>query len=170
VDEGNPPARPLVVVMGVAGSGKTTVGETLARRLQVDYADADDLHDKANVAKMSAGHALDDQDRAAWLRTVGQWLSDHDRTGGVVSCSALRRHYRDILRAAAPRVRFLHLDGDPAVVTRRVAERTGHFMPASLMRSQLDTLEPLQPDEDGITLDFSAPVDDIVADFAANIP
>lgn len=169
MDEGNPPPRPLVVVMGVAGSGKTTVGEALARRLQVDYADADDLHDKANVAKMSAGRALDDLDRAAWLHTVGQWLSDHDRTGGVVSCSALRRRYRDILRAAAPRVRFLHLDGDPGVVTRRVAERTGHFMPASLIRSQLDTLEPLQPDENGTTLDFSAPVDDIVNNFAADI-
>jgi gluconokinase len=160
---------PLVVVMGVAGSGKTSVGEALARRLGVDYADADWFHGKANVAKMSAGQPLEDRDRSAWLQAVGRWLSERDRAGGVVSCSALRRGYRDILRAAAPRVTFLHLDGDPHLVAERVAERTGHFMPASLVTSQLETLEPLEADESGVRLDFNATVDDIVADFTSTL-
>ena len=107
-------ADPLVVVMGVAGSGKTTVGTALAQQLCLDYADADTFHDKANVAKMAAGYPLDDDDRSPWLQSIGQWLAAHEQTGGVASCSALRRRYRDVLRAAAPRVRFLHLDGDPA--------------------------------------------------------
>lgn len=156
---------PLVVVMGVAGSGKTTVGAALARRLGFDYADADAFHDESSVAKMAAGHPLDDDDRTPWLQAIGQWLAAHDETGGVASCSALRRRYRDVLRAAAPRVKFLHLDGDPRVVTQRVAGRPDHFMPASLVSSQLETLERLEPDETGSRLDLSATVEQIVADF-----
>jgi gluconokinase len=161
--------NPLVVVMGVAGSGKTTVGQALARRLGVDYAEADAFHPDANVAKMAGGHALTDDDRASWLQAIGQWLADHEGTGGVASCSALRRRYRDIVRTAAPSVRFLHLDGDPRVVTQRVAERVDHFMPPSLVRSQLETLEPLDADENGITLDFSATPDEIVTHFIATL-
>lgn len=161
--------RPLVVVMGVAGSGKTTVGQALAEHLGVEYADADDFHSPASVAKMSSGHPLDDDDRAPWLVAIGRWLAEHDDRGAVVGCSALRRRYRDVLRAAAPRLEVLHLAGDPAVVTQRVAERPGHFMPSSLVTSQLETLEPLEPDEAGYAFDLTAPVDDIVADFIANL-
>jgi gluconokinase len=160
---------PLVVVMGVAGSGKTTVGAALAQRLCLDFADADAFHDKANVAKMAAGHALDDDDRSPWLAAIGQWLAAHDQSGGVASCSALRRRYRDVLRAAAPRVKFLHLDGDPQVLTQRVAERLNHFMPASLVTSQLETLEPLGSDESGRALNLSDSVDDIVAEFITTL-
>ena len=160
---------PLVVVMGVAGSGKTTVGDALARQLGLDYADADTFHDKNSVAKMAAGHPLNDDDRSPWLQAIGRWLAEHDESGGVASCSALRRRYRDILRAAAPRVQFLHLDGDPSLVTQRVADRQDHFMPASLVCSQLETLEGLQADELGSRLDLSATVDDIVADFTRTL-
>lgn len=160
---------PLVVVMGVAGSGKTTVGQALADRLGVTYADADDFHSAASVAKMASGHPLDDADRAPWFRAIGAWLAEHDEGGAVVGCSALRRRYRDVLRAAAPRLQFLHLTGDPTVLTRRVSERPGHFMPASLITSQLETLEPLDADEPGRVADLTAPVDAIVADFAASI-
>ena len=161
---------PLVVVMGVAGSGKTTVGAALAERLCLDYADADEFHSEANVAKMAAGHPLDDDDRSPWLLAIGHWLAAHNKSGGVASCSALRRHYRDVLRMAAPRVHFLHLDGDPGVVTQRVASRPGHFMPASLVSSQLEILERLGTDELGTRLDLTAPVDDIVADFTRTLP
>jgi len=160
---------PLVVVMGVAGSGKTTVGQVLAERLGVEFADADDFHSEASIAKMASGHPLDDDDRAPWLVAIGAWLAEHDESGGVVGCSALRRRYRDVLRAAAPRLHLLHLDGDPAVLTRRISERPGHFMPASLITSQLETLEPLEPDEPGRAADLTIPVDDIVDDFITRL-
>jgi gluconokinase len=160
---------PLVVVMGVTGSGKTTVGQALADRLGVGYADADDFHTAASVTKMAAGHPLDDADRAPWLLAIGAWLAQHDEHGAVVGCSALRRRYRDVLRSAAPRLQFLHLAGDPAVLTQRVSERPGHFMPASLITSQLETLEPLEPDEPGRVADLTAPVDDIVSEFTASL-
>lgn len=166
----HPYPRPLVVVMGVAGSGKTTVGAALAERLGLEYADADAFHGEASVAKMAAGHPLNDDDRGPWLQAIGVWLAAHDETGGVVSCSALRRRYRDVLRKAAPRVHFLHLDGDPLVVTQRVASRLNHFMPLSLVSSQLETLERLEPDETGSRLDLTASVDDIVAEFTAILP
>ncbi|WP_130345811.1 gluconokinase [Herbihabitans rhizosphaerae] len=151
--------------MGVSGSGKTTVGAALAQRLRVPYADADDFHPQANIDKMSAGVPLDDTDRVPWLRAIGDWLAEHAEAGGVVSCSALRRSYRDELRAAAPATRFVHLDGSPEVVRRRVAGRAGHFMPESLVASQFATLEPLGPDERGIVLDLDQPVDRIVDDY-----
>jgi gluconokinase len=152
--------RPIVV-MGVSGSGKSTVGAALAQRLRVPFADADDLHPAANVAKMSRGEPLDDQDRYPWLEVVGQWLADHP-DGGVMSCSALKRKYRDQLRHHAPDVEFVLLSGDRAVIERRQASRPGHFMPASLLSSQLATLEPLEPDEGGVVLDVALGVDDIV--------
>jgi gluconokinase len=155
--------RPLVTVMGVSGSGKTTVGAALAQRLGVPFADADDFHPAANVAKMSAGTPLDDLDRLPWLQTISLWLADHAATGAVVSCSALKHWYRTILREAAPTQVFVHLDGSPEVVARRVAGRPGHFMPASLVDSQFATLERLQDDEIGVTLPLDLPVDDLVA-------
>ncbi len=158
-----PPAAPSrslgpVVVMGVSGSGKSTVGEALATRLGVPYADADAFHSPANVTKMSSGHALDDVDRVPWLEAIAAWLHAN-RSGAVVSCSALRRRYRDILRSRAGEVAFLHLDGDPGVIGDRVTHRAGHFMPPALLGSQLDTLERLQPDERGVSVDLALPVD-----------
>jgi len=147
--------------MGVSGSGKSTVGAALAQRFRVPFADADDFHPPANIAKMTAGLALDDNDRRPWLDLIGQWLADHD-DGGVMSCSALKRTYRDQLRRACPDVTFLHLSGSADVIERRQASRPGHFMPASLLASQFETLEPLSPDEQGMTLDVDMDIDSIV--------
>lgn len=158
-----------IVVMGVSGCGKSTVGALLAARLDVEFQDADELHPPANVAKMAAGIALDDDDRRPWLERVGAWLVAHP-DGGVVACSALRRSYRDILRAHAPATIFVHLDANPDVLVARVSQRTDHFMPASLVASQLSTLEPLEPDEGGIVVDADAPLDDIVTSVVAQLP
>jgi len=155
-----------IVVMGVSGSGKSTVGAALAQRLRVPFADADDFHPPANVAKMTAGHALDDDDRYPWLETIGEWLTDH-REGGVMSCSALKRTYRDQLRRHCADISFLHLSGSPEVIARRQASRPGHFMPASLLASQFETLEPLDGDEHGITIDVDQSIDTIVDDYVA---
>ncbi|MCF3937114.1 gluconokinase [Gordonia sp. Z-3] len=153
--------RSPVVVMGVSGSGKSTVGAALAQRVRAPFADADDFHPPENIAKMSAGRALDDADRRPWLESIGQWLAQH-ADGGVVSCSALKHSYRDQLRAHAPSVFFVHLDGPIEVITRRQASRPGHFMPATLLQSQFDTLEPLGPDEAGGVVDVDQSVDAIV--------
>jgi len=123
---------PPLVVMGVSGSGKSTVGAALAQRLRVPYGDADDFHPPENIAKMTAGEALDDDDRRPWLEAIGRWLAEHDE--GVVTCSALKRSYRDLLREHRPDVVFVHLHGDREVIARRQATRPGHFMPASLLR------------------------------------
>jgi len=155
---------PLVVVMGVSGSGKSTIGAALAQRLGVPFVDADDLHPAANIAKMTRGEALDDHDRYPWLETIGGWLADHPG-GGVVGCSALKRRYRDQLRHHAHTVEFLHLYGTPEVIARRQASRPGHFMPPSLLTSQFATLEALEPDERGVVLDVDQPVDDIVQEY-----
>jgi gluconokinase len=152
-----------VVVMGVSGSGKSTVGAALARRLGVRFADADSFHPPANVAKMAAGQPLDDHDRYPWLDAVGQWLEGQD--GGVMSCSALKRGYRDQLRSHCPRIEFLHLTGSPELIGRRHVGRSGHFMPSSLVMSQFDTLEPLDPDEHGMALDVVPSVEAIVETF-----
>lgn len=147
--------------MGVSGSGKSTVGAALAQRLGVPFVDADTLHPPANIAKMAAGEPLDDDDRYPWLEKVGEWLADH-RDGAVASCSALKRKYRDQLRAHCPGVEFVHLSGSADLIGGRLAARTGHFMPAALLRSQLSTLEPLGPDEAGITVDAGRDVEAIV--------
>jgi gluconokinase len=154
-----------IVVMGVSGSGKSTVGSALAQRLGVPFLDADALHPPANVAKMTAGEPLDDDDRYPWLENVGGWLAGHP--AGVVSCSALKRKYRDQLRSHCPRVEFLHLDGSPEMIGRRLAARSGHFMPAALLRSQFETLEPLDVDESGVTVDVGHSVDAIIEIFLA---
>jgi gluconokinase len=155
-----------VVVMGVSGSGKSTVGAALAARLGVPFEDGDDLHPPENVAKMASGVPLDDADRHPWLERIGAWLAEH-RDGGVIACSALTRAYRDQLRTHCPEVDFLHLDGSPEVIARRQAGRRGHFMPASLLPTQILTLETLTPEESGIVVDIDQPVDAIVEEYVA---
>lgn len=158
--------RPIVV-MGVSGSGKSTVGAALAQRLGVPFADADDLHPPASIDKMTTGVALDDDDRNPWLEAIGRWLAQRCDTGGVMSCSALKRKYRDQLRSHCPQTEFVHLSGAPEVIAARQASRPGHFMPPSLMASQFATLEPLQADEPGVTLDVDHDIDWIVASYLA---
>lgn len=153
-----------VVVMGVSGSGKSSVGAALAQRLHVPYEDADDLHPPENIAKMSAGQALDDDDRGPWLDVAGRWLAEHP-DGGVMACSALKRKYRDQLRRHAPGLAFLLLEGTAEVIARRQANRPGHFMPASLLASQFATLEPLEPDERGVVIDVDQSIDAIVEEY-----
>lgn len=138
--------------MGVSGSGKSTVGAALAARLGIPFADADDLHPAANVATMAAGIPLTDEDRWPWLALVGGALAAASTTGLVMACSALRRSYRDAIRAAAPEAVFVHLDLAREVLDEQVSGRTDHFMPASLLDSQLATLEPLDPDEAGLVV------------------
>ncbi|GAB2981664.1 gluconokinase [Amycolatopsis acidiphila] len=151
----------VIVVMGVAGSGKTTVGNDLARRLGVDYAEADAFHPKANIEKMSAGHPLTDEDRRPWLHAIADWVREHQDTGGVVSSSALKRRYRDVLRTGGD-VWFLHLDGPRELIAERMKSRSGHFMPVSLLGSQLADLEPLETDEPGLVADITEVPADIV--------
>ncbi|MET7993214.1 gluconokinase [Amycolatopsis sp. NPDC005232] len=146
----------VIVVMGVSGSGKTTVGEALAERLGVEYAEADTFHPKANIEKMTAGHALTDADREPWLQAISHWIATHQKSGGIVSSSALKRRYRDELRAGGS-VWFLHLHGDRDVLAERMQARKGHFMPVTLLDSQLADLEPLQPDEPGYVVEITEP-------------
>jgi gluconokinase len=153
-----------VVVMGVSGSGKSTVGAALAQRLRVPFADADDFHPPENIAKMTAGQPLDDHDRHPWLEAIGAWLADHP-DGGVMSCSALKRKYRDQLRHHSSGVVFLLLQGTPEVIRQRQSSRAGHFMPSSLLNSQFATLEPLAPDERGAVIDVDQSVDAIVDEY-----
>lgn len=149
--------RPQVVVMGVSGSGKSTVGELVAERLGVPFVDGDALHPAANVAKMAAGIPLTDDDRIPWLRAVGRALAETSPDGAVVACSALKHAYRDLIRSEAPDALFAELDGDRALLAARMAARPGHFMPVSLLDSQLATLEPLRAEEDGLRLDVARP-------------
>lgn len=143
-----------VVVMGVSGCGKTTVGRLLARQLDLPFIEGDELHPPGNVALMAAGTPLTDEDRAGWLQAVGLELSR--RPGGAVaSCSALRRRYRDQLRQMVPGLRFIHLQGERAVLEHRLKQRRGHYMPASLLDSQLQTLEPPADDERALEFDFT---------------
>jgi gluconokinase len=149
-----------VVVMGVSGVGKSTVAKGLSTVLGWTYAEGDAFHSEANVAKMAAGHPLTDEDRWPWLRSIGAWMSEQVAAGqpSVVTCSALRRSYRDLLREGRPEVRFCHLVGGESLVADRMSHRRDHYMPTSLLHSQYDTLEPLQPDEPGVevTIEGSA--------------
>jgi gluconokinase len=158
-----------VVVMGVSASGKSTAGELLARELDVDYADADDFHPPDNVAKMHAGVALTDADRGPWLEAIGRWLAEHADTGAVVTCSALKRHYRDTLRSYAPDIWFLYCQGSIELISDRIKHRMHHFMPASLLTSQFASLEPPGPDERAVTEAVSQPPEQIVAGFLAEV-
>ncbi|RSZ56393.1 gluconokinase [Massilia atriviolacea] len=146
--------------MGVSGCGKSTVGQALAQELAVPFVEGDQFHPPANVAKMSAGTPLDDADRAGWLLALQARIAAARArgTGLVLSCSALKRRYRDLLREGDPALRFAHLDGPRELIAARMQARAGHYMPPSLLESQLRDLEPLQADEAGVLLDIgSAP-------------
>ncbi|RYH02434.1 gluconokinase [Salipiger sp. IMCC34102] len=154
-----PPAH-RIVAMGVSGCGKSRIGAMLADRLGLAFQDGDDLHPQHNIDKMAAGIPLDDADRAPWLDAVGHALAG-DRK--VIACSALKRSYRDRIRALAGPVVFVHLAGDREVLLDRVSHRPGHFMPATLLDSQFATLEPPGPDEDAVTVDIDQPPQQVVA-------
>jgi beta-N-acetylhexosaminidase len=155
--------------MGVSGCGKTTIGDLVARQLGVPFLDGDSLHPVENVAKMAAGTPLTDEDRWPWLATVGAELAAAGNRGLVLACSALRRSYRDAIRAQAPDTVFLHLHGSKDVLAARIEGRSGHFMPPSLLESQLATLEPLEADEAGVVVDVAEPVDAVVTAALAGI-
>lgn len=152
--------RPLVaVVTGVAASGKSTVGRLVAGELGWPFADGDSFHSAAAVARMRAGTPLTDEDRWPWLAAIATWIGEREAagTGGVVACSALKRSYRDVLRHGHPAVRFACLTARADLLAARLADRPGHFMPATLLASQLADFEPLAPDEPGATIDASGP-------------
>jgi gluconokinase len=163
--ETTPPPR--VVVMGPSGAGKSVIGEALAERLaeefpRLDFIDGDDLHPAANVDKMRAGIPLQDSDRAPWLELIGRALAEAEG-GRVVACSALRRAYRDLIREACSDAVFVELVVGSEELGERLGHRAGHFMPATLLASQLGTLEPLTDDERGVRVDNTGPVDEVVA-------
>jgi gluconokinase len=155
-------APPLLVVMGVSGTGKSTVGPLLAAALGVPFADGDAFHPPANVAKMSAGTPLTDEDRWPWLAAIAGWLGTRGAAGGVVACSTLRRAYRDRLRTGAAGLRFVHLAGDRALIGARQAARPGHFMPASLIDSQFAALEDPAGEADVIAVSVVPPPEAVV--------
>ncbi len=161
-----------VVVMGVSGSGKTTVAVELARRLDWEFAEGDDHHPAANVEKMRAGTPLDDADREPWLRALAGWIAEREQAGTscVLTCSALKRSYRDLLRQGNDSVFFAYVAVPEDVLTDRLAQRTGHYMPASLLTSQLAALEPLQDDEPGITVPGTGEPADVVDAIVAALP
>ncbi|MGE5292318.1 MAG: gluconokinase [Micromonosporaceae bacterium] len=152
--------------MGVSGSGKSTVGAMLAGRLGWAYAEADDFHPAANVTKMHAGIPLTDDDRWPWLRAIAEWMDAQAAADepAVVACSALKRRYRDFLRAGRPYIRLIYLNGDKDLIARRMAARHGHFFPARLLDSQFNELEPPQPGEHALTVSASAAPGQIVGE------
>lgn len=154
-----------LVVMGVSGAGKSTVARLLADELGWPMAEADEFHPASNIDKMSAGVPLTDEDRAPWLSALRDWITARAEAGEntVVTCSALKRSYRDILREAGARVRFVHLAGPASVVSERLSSRSGHFMPPSLLASQFGDLEPLDAAEDGVTVDLGRSPERIAA-------
>jgi gluconokinase len=160
--------RPIVI-MGVSGAGKTAVGTALAARLGATFKDADHLHPLPNVQKMTAGVPLTDEDRWPWLRLVGAELAAEHPHGIVVACSALKRAYRDAIRAAAPSTRFILLKVDPSVLKDRLVQRPGHFMPVSLLTSQLETLEALETAEAGMTVTSEGGIETLTDQILANL-
>lgn len=162
--EGGTPRH--IVAMGVTATGKSSVAELLAERLRLTFVEGDDLHPPSNIDKMTAGIALTDEDRMPWLRAIAEAIAEHHAAGTstVVTCSALRRAYRDVLRGAVPdtEIFFLHLHADFDVLLGRMSERKKHFMPSSLLQSQFDTLEPLDPDEVGAVVDVTPPIEEVV--------
>lgn len=158
-----------VMVMGVSGSGKSTVGELLAQRLEVQYADGDDFHSEASRAKLEAGVPLTDEDRWPWLNSIGRWLSRREATGAVVTCSALKRQHRDVIRALVPDVELLYCEGSLELITERVANRSDHLMPASLLESQFQELEPTDDDERAVTENVAQAPEAIVDHFLTHV-
>ena len=158
------------VVMGVSGCGKSTVGQALATAHGVAFVEGDEFHPPANVAKMSAGLALNDDDRADWLLALQAKVGEARRAGVglVLSCSSLKRGYRDLLRAADPALRFAHLSGARELIADRMQARVGHYMPPSLLDSQFKDLQPLQADEAGITLAITASPSQLAAQILAS--
>lgn len=169
--ESVPAPAPHIVVMGVSGCGKTTVGARLAEHLQRPFGEADEFHSAANIAKMAAGIPLTTEDRLPWLESLTAWLDEQAASAGpgVISCSALKKSYRDILRRAKMPVFFVHLTVDREQVLERVAQRTDHYMPAALVQSQFDALEPLSDDEVGMTLPGNGPIDQILTDITERL-
>jgi gluconokinase len=162
--------KPVIVVMGVSGAGKSTVGAALAQRTGATFVDADSLHPPSNVKKMAAGNPLTDEDRWPWLGIVGAELASNHAEGIIMACSALKRSYRDAIRAKAPATVFIQLSVELPVLEHRLAQRTGHFMPPSLLQSQLETLEPLQADENGLTLMTSDGIEAMISRIITHIP
>ena len=156
--------------MGVSGSGKSLIGAGLARALGVDFVEGDEYHSAENVERMSRGIPLTDEDRARWLRSLAGRIREAKEAGSglVISCSALKRSYRDILRADAAELRFVYLKGERELIAQRLAGRRGHFMPPSLLESQFTTLEEPQPDEDAWVCDITRPAQDIVITLVAS--
>lgn len=161
--------RNLYVIMGITGSGKSTVGEMLARKLGVDFVEGDDYHSRENVERMASGIPLTDDDRADWLRGLANRIrvAKDAGTGLVLTCSALKRSYRDVLRAAVPEPQFIFLKGPRALIAVRLAARRGHFMPSSLIESQLATLEEPASDEHAWLYEIEWSARDIVTDIVA---
>ena len=161
----------IVVVAGVAGSGKSTVGAALARRLHAEFADGDAFHPAANVAKMRSGHPLTDADREPWLRAIEGWMDDRiaSRRQGVIACSALHRAYRDRLLAGRPAARMVFLSISPQVADARLDHRLDHFFPERLLESQFATLEPPDPAERVLVVDADQPVDAMVTEIVAGL-
>jgi len=155
----------IIIVMGVSGSGKTTLAQGIATAMDWDFAEGDAFHPAANIAKMASGHPLTDEDRWPWLRAIGAWIDGHSRSGtsAVVTCSALRQVYRDLLREGRPTVRFAHVTADPELIEDRMGHREGHFMPASLLPSQLATLERLRTDEPGMVVSAVGKPEEVLA-------
>ena len=152
-----------LVFMGVSGSGKSTVAQAVRDRLGWEMAEGDDFHPPENVRKMSEGTPLTDADRWGWLESLADWTAERDARGEptIITCSALRRAYRDVLRRGGEGTFFVHCTGDKYLLIERMNARD-HFMPPSLLESQLDTLEPLRPDEDGMDVDIALSVDEMV--------
>lgn len=155
----------VVIVMGVSGSGKSTIGMLLAGRLHWEYEDADWLHPAANIDKMHDGIPLGDEDRWPWLRAIAAWIDETRRAGrhGVVACSALKRRYRELLMGNRPDVRLVYLKGDEQLIARRIATRHEHFMPPALLHSQFEALEEPGPDENPIAVPIESPPREVVA-------
>jgi gluconokinase len=161
----------VLVVMGVSGSGKSTIARPVAQRLGWPFEEGDDLHPRANIEKMAAGHPLTDADRWPWLDAVRAWIDAQVGAGrsGIITCSALKRAYRDRLRDGQPAVRFVYLKGDEALIHARLEGRRGHFMPPELLHSQFETLEPPTPDEHAIVVDIRQPIDAQVEQIVAAV-
>ncbi|WP_145542046.1 gluconokinase [Yersinia alsatica] len=155
-----------IIVMGVSGSGKTTVGEAVARRIHAKFIDGDDLHPRANIQKMGSGHPLNDEDRMPWLERLSDaaYSLNHKNETGIIVCSALKRRYRDRLREGNPEMVFLYLKGSFDVIMGRLKARSGHFMPTDLLKSQFEALEePGAGEPDVICVDIDADIDEVVA-------